>query len=181
MAKDEILSPKEQENLWVLEQREVKSLERQGKLGEIGLIGNADILRFLTQLSAKEFEYKVELIPTKSTVESLITIVGPKSSENLSKITQTYEEGISKKLRYSLWVVLHPVDHKILTSGYECSDEAQECELLMKHIRGKNYHKVFYSHEDPTKEHRCIFGKNKKLKSKCNYLASLLVNYLVIE
>ena len=181
--KDEILSQKEQESLWIDEEREVKLLERQGKLGKIGLMSNHDILNFLYELSSKSFKYKLELIPAKSDIESLITTVDSKSTENLSKLIQTYQEGISKKLRYSLWIVLHPIDHKTLTNGYEHSPEAQECEILLKSVRGKNYYKVFYSHEDPTKEHTCIFGKKKdnELKSKCNYLGSLLLKYLVID
>jgi len=180
MTDDEILNSEERESLWILEQREVKSLERQGKLGRIGLIDNSDILRLLTELSCKDFKYKVELIPSKSIVECLITTIDSKSSENQSKLIQTYRDDISRKLRYSLWIVLYPLDHTILTNGYECSPEAQECEILLKPVKGKNYHKVFYSHEDPTKEHTCIFGKNKgkELKPKCNYLASVLSKYL---
>jgi hypothetical protein len=181
--KNELLSPKEQETLWMLEEREVKLLEKEGKLGKIGLIGNSEILNLLNDLSSEEFGYKVELITSRSFEDSLTMNIGSKHSENLVKLKQKYEDGISKGLRYSLWIVLYPIDHTWLTNGYEHSIEAQECEILLKPVKGTNYHAVFYSHEDPRKGHECIFErkKNNKLKPKCNYFASLLSKYLVDE
>jgi len=155
------------------------------------VIKKSDILSFLTDLASGRFVFKIELINLDEGKDKLITKIGPKYKKNLINLLSLYNDGLKKSVKYSIWVVLHPLDTRQLKryqlesylEGYHYGPDhlGRECEIYFHPLSTpKDSLRLFYIYEDPKKEHECIFGKKveDRLKKRCNYFASLLEKYL---
>jgi len=158
------------------------------------IIKKSDVPNFLTDLASGRFVFKIELINLDEGKDELITKIGPRYEKNLMNLLTKYSDGLTESIKYSIWVVLYPLDTRQLKNyrlksyqeGYHYGPDhlARECEILFDPLSApENSLRMFYVYEDPRKKHECIFGKKmeNRLKKRCNYVASLLEKYLKLN